>query len=259
MRFDNYLVLMGHFETRTKAKQAIERGEMYINDKNIVKPAYEIAENLIEGVDFTLKRVCEESYVSVGGFKLKKALNDFNFDVTDLVCVDLGASTGGFTDCLLKNGAKKVFAVDLNDELLHHSLKENDDVIPIIKNAKLLTRNDFKGEKPNLFTCDLSFISATQILPIISRLSRKGTYVILLIKPQFEIGKKRRFKNGIIRDDKMRRLVCENVVSRAKDCGLYPKELAFAPIYDDKNIECLVLFQKGIFDEKFNLDEYIFS
>jgi 23S rRNA (cytidine1920-2'-O)/16S rRNA (cytidine1409-2'-O)-methyltransferase len=232
---------------------------MYVNDKNILKPSHEIPENLIEDVDFTIKRICDDSFVSIGGFKLKKALNDFNFDVTDLVCVDLGASTGGFTDCLLKNGAKKVFAVDLNDDLLHHSLKENEKVIPIIKNAKLLTRTDFKGEKPNLFTCDLSFISATQILPTISRLSRKGTYVILLIKPQFEMGKKCRFKNGIIRDDKMRRMVCENVVSCARDCGLYPKELTFAPKYDDKNLEFLVIFQKGVFDEKFKLDEYIFS
>ena len=103
MRLDSYLVEKEYFDSRTKAKQAIERGEVFLDSIKITKPSYFIDEN----IDYIVKILCEESYVSLGGYKLKKALNDFNYSVENLTVCDMGASTGGFTDCLIKNGAKK--------------------------------------------------------------------------------------------------------------------------------------------------------
>ena len=159
MRLDNYLTEKGYFDSRTKAKQSIERGEIFINSKLINKASYEINEDL----EYKIERICEDSFVSLGGFKLKKAITDFNFDCNNLIVADIGASTGGFTDCLLKNGAKKVYAIDLNDELLHKSLKEDNRVVSIIKNAKDLTLKDF-DDKIDLIVADLSFISLTMVI-----------------------------------------------------------------------------------------------
>ena len=138
MRLDNYLVENGYFDSRTKAKQAIERGEILVEGKLIVKSSYEM-----KGVH-DIKRVYDSEYVSLGGFKLEKALSDFKFNVKDLVVADIGASTGGFTDCLIKNGARKVYAVDLRDDLLHDKLKNDSKVNLIVKNAKDLSTLDFK-------------------------------------------------------------------------------------------------------------------
>jgi 23S rRNA (cytidine1920-2'-O)/16S rRNA (cytidine1409-2'-O)-methyltransferase len=245
MRFDNFLVKYGFFDSRTKAKQAIERGEMFVCGKVLAKPSYDINEQLFTDNLIKIERVCEKSFVSIGGFKMDKALVDFDFSVKGFTCADIGASTGGFTDCLLKNGAKKVYAIDLNDDLLHYSLKDDDRVIPIIKNAKLLTKTDFNNENPDLFACDLSFISATQILPTIANLAIEGAFLILLIKPQFETGEKRRFKNGIIRDDKIRKKACENVLLCAKENSFTTVNITTAPIKDNKNIEYLVLLKKN--------------
>ena len=131
MRLDEYLTETGYFDTRSKAKQAILRGEIFINGVCIEKPSYQCADTVVKKIE----RICENSYVSVGGFKLKKALDDFKFCVKDLIVADVGASTGGFTDCLLKEWAKKVYAVDLNDTLLHGVLREDDRVNSIIKNS----------------------------------------------------------------------------------------------------------------------------
>ena len=162
MRLDNYLVEKGIFDSRTKAKQAIERGEIFVDSKKILKSSFEIKEQEVD-----VKHVYESKFVSLGGYKLEKALKDFNFNVTDLVVADIGASTGGFTDCLLQNGAKKVYAIDLNDTLLHQKLKESDSVIPIIKNAKDLVLDDF-SDHLDLIVADLSFISITQVLSTFS-------------------------------------------------------------------------------------------
>ena len=239
MRLDGYLVEKGLFDSRTKAKQAIERGEIFINSKPITKPAFEINETL----EYNVERVCEKSFVSLGGFKLQKAIEDFAFSCKDLIVADVGASTGGFTDCLLKNGAKKVYAIDLNDELLHKSLKEDDRVVSIIKNAKDLVKEDF-AEELDLIVADLSFISLTAVIEAFNRILPSGKQLILLIKPQFETGEKKRFKNGIIRDEKVRGRACKNVCECALSNGLTTINLTQAPINKDKNIEYLILLNK---------------
>lgn len=240
MRLDNYLVEKGFFDSRTKAKQAIERGEIYLNGKPSFKPSYEV--NIINDVD--VKRICQDSFVSLGGFKLKKAFEDFNFNPNNLICADVGASTGGFTDCLIQSGAKKVYAIDLNDELLHPTLKDKQNVVSIIKNVKNLSLLDF-DEKLDLVVADLSFISITQVMPILSSILDDGKKLIILIKPQFETGEKRRFKNGIIRDKKVQLEACYNAYDCAILNSLSPIAFTTAPIKENKNVEFLMLFSKN--------------
>ncbi len=239
MRIDNYLVENGFFDSRTKAKQAIERGEIFIKDTPITKASFEIKNS-----DADIKRVCANSYVSIGGFKLEKALKYFNYSVDGLICADIGASTGGFTDCLLQNGAEMVYAVDLNDELLHSSLKKNDRVKLIVENVKNLTKKFFNCSL-DLIVADLSFISITQAIPILADLIDDGKALITLIKPQFETGEKRKFKNGVIRDKKIQLEACY----KAYDCALFNSlnavNFTTAPINDDKNVEFLMLFVKN--------------
>lgn len=239
MRLDAYLTENKFFDSRTKAKQAIERGEIFLNGKIITKPSYDVLEQ--DNCEIEWKR--EEDFVSLGGYKLSKALKDFKFSVNGLVVADIGASTGGFTHCLIKNGAKKIYAVDLNDDLLHEKLKADSRVIPLIKNAKNLSCDDF-DDKLDLLVADLSFISITQVLPIFSNLIDNGRHLIILIKPQFEIGEKRKFKNGIVKDEKLRQKICENVIDYARGVGLKMLDITTAPIIDGKNVEFLILLKK---------------
>lgn len=238
MRLDNYLVDKGYFDTRTKAKQAIVRGEIFVNSVNVFKPAF-----IIDG-EANIKRVCDSSYVSVGGFKLEKALRDFDFNVNGLTVADIGASTGGFSDCLIANGAKKVFAVDLRNDLLHESLKKNNKVVQIEKNAKDLCREDF-SDTLDLVVADLSFISIANVINVFNDLIDAGKKIIILIKPQFEIGEKKKFKNGIVRDNAIHKKVCENVYKVATENGLAPLAVTCAPKISEKNLEFLMLFEKG--------------
>ena len=239
MRLDLFLEKNKIFDSRTKAKQAIERGEIYVNAIKIDKPSYQVDENAI------IERKYLKDFVSLGGFKLEKALKDFEYDVNGLIAVDIGSSTGGFTDCLLKNGVDRVYAVDHNSDLLHPSLKNNENVIEIIKNAKLLTKDDF-GDCIDLVVADLSFISSTLILPVISNVIDSGKEVILLIKPQFENDEKIKFKNGIIREEKYRRKACQKVFDCAIKNGLIPIRFTTAPISPDKNVEYLILLRKDV-------------
>lgn len=248
MRLDYFLIEKRIFESRTKAKQAIERGEIFVNGKKIEKPAFLVSQ--ADNVEYRR----EEQYVSLGGYKLNKALKDFNYDANGLTVVDLGCSTGGFTDCLLQNGAKKVYAVDLNDKLLHQKLKYDPKVVYLIKNVKDIKAEDFY-EKIDLFTVDLSFISSTVIFETVSKILEKGKDVILLIKPQFENDKKTSFKNGIIKDEKIRYSACEKIVSKALEFGLYPHKFTVAPENKEKNTEYLILLRKDI-QNNFNLKEY---
>ncbi len=239
VRLDAYLVKEGYFDSRTKAKQAIERGEVLVNSKTIDKSSFLIDDY----VSHNIKLVMQEEFVSLGGYKLSKAIKDFNFNCKDLICADIGASTGGFTDCLLQNGAKRVYTVDLNDDLLHKNLKSNDRVYTIIKNAKDLAICDFDNEI-DLLVADLSFISVTMVMPVFSQLVKSGKHVILLIKPQFETGAKTRFKNGIIRDKKLKIKACEDVYNCAINNGFSPIAVTFAPLSKEKNTEFLMLFRK---------------
>lgn len=239
MRLDEYLALKGFFDSRTKAKQAILSGEVKINGERASKPAKEITES--ENFDIVIEKT--ESFVSLGGYKLSKALKDFNFSVNGKIVADIGSSTGGFTDCLIQNGAEKVYAVDLNKELLHESLVKSDKVVQVIKNAKNLTKKDLEGI--DLITADLSFISAKIVLDVFYGLLPDNGNVILLIKPQFEMGERRNFKNGIVKDEKIRKTAAFGVYKAAIDAGFSATDMTTAPINKDKNIEFLILLSKN--------------
>ncbi len=252
MRLDVYLSDNSYFKTRTKATQAIERGEVYINGKQIKKPSYNVPET--DALNIEIKSLV--NFVSLGGYKLNKALNDFKINVKDLIVLDLGSSTGGFTDCVLQRGAKKIYAVDLNDTLLDESLKNNQKVVPIIKNVKKLKKEDLI-ERIDLIVADLSFISSSVYMNIISDLIEDEKGVILLIKPQFEIGEKKKFKNGIIKDKNEIKDVCLSVYKRALQYNLVPQNLTVVPFIENKNTEYLIYLKKNAqniveFDNLFN-------
>ena len=252
MRIDAFLCVKGFFASRNKAKESIERGEIYFNGERIEKPSFDIK----EGDDDKIKIVRKASeFVSIGGFKLEKALNDFGFSVDGMVAADVGASTGGFTDCLIQRGARKIFAVDLNDGLLSAKIRNNPIVIPVIRNARYLEKNDFDSPL-DLIVADLSFISETLVLPIFSEILQSGKRAIILIKPQFEGDRKEKRKNGIIIDDKDVFAAIKKVVVCSIENGFTPEKLTAAPIVSGKNKEYLLLMvKKSVVD--FNVDCFI--
>ncbi|MBQ8426615.1 MAG: TlyA family RNA methyltransferase [Clostridia bacterium] len=240
MRLDNFLVDNGFFDSRTKAQQAINRGEIFINGECVKKCSLSSDNLLKEDIEYRF----ESKFVSLGGYKLDKALTDFNFSVSELVVADVGASTGGFTDCLLQRGSKKVFAVDLNDSLLHDKIKRDNRVKTVIKNARELKLCDFDSEL-DLIVADLSFISVTYVLETFSNLLQKNKHLIILIKPQFETFKKIKFKHGIVRDQKIQKEICDNVIKTSESYGFSLINFTTAPIVKDKNVEFLILLKKN--------------
>ena len=250
MRLDKFLFENGICESRNKASLLIARGDVKVNGKTAVKNSLDVNDN--DKIE-----ICEKlRFVSEGGYKLFKAISDFKFDVSGLICADIGASTGGFTDVLLKNGAKKVYAVDLNDTQLHKSLKDDERVFPLIKNAKDLKKTDF-DDKLDLVTADLSFISEKTVLPVLKNIVKDNGHLIVLIKPQFETGEKRRYKNGIIRDGKIIKTAVKGVIDTANEIGLNLIDFTSAPENEEKNREYLALFLNGK-GFSFDIDGYYF-
>ena len=224
--------------TRTKAKQSIERGLAYVNGTQCFKPAA-----VIKDTDLAeLKKLPE--YASFGGEKLAKALQDFDFSVQDMTCADIGASNGGFTSCLLLNGAKKVFAIDVGECALPPHLQTDERVVVKDRtNARYITSQDL-GQECDLAVIDVSFISLELILPAAGALVRKGGHIIALIKPQFEVGRSGLSKNGMVLSEKERRRAVEKVREAGRKAGLAEENFTTAPIREKKNVEYLILFAK---------------
>ncbi len=178
MRIDQYLVINKYFTSRTKAKEEIKNGHVYVNDKQILSPNYDYTNGII-------KIINQMPYVSRGGLKLEKAINYFNLDFNDKVILDIGASTGGFTDCALKHGARKVYAVDVGTSQLDEGLKNNPKVVSQ-ENTNIL---DAKiNEKVDILVMDVSFVSIKHLLDALLRFLDDDNYLVCLIKPQFEVG-----------------------------------------------------------------------
>lgn len=201
-RLDKYLTDLGYFETKSKAAAAILAGTVKVNDEVITKAGFQI--DITKEYDFCVKTM---PYVSRGGFKLQKALDTFNFNPQDRYCLDAGASTGGFTDCLLQRGAKYVYAVDVGYGQIDWKLRSDNRVKVIEKtNLKICSKNDIYSDNEvfaDLCVSDLSFISLTKVLPNIKTLlSEEKQEYICLIKPQFEAGKELVEKGGVVKDPK---------------------------------------------------------
>ncbi|MCM1545561.1 MAG: TlyA family RNA methyltransferase [Clostridiales bacterium] len=236
MRLDKYLA--GKFNSRTKAAQAIEEGLVLINGKPVA-PSYDFK----DGDDITFIQP-DELFVSNGGYKLSKALKDFGFSVKDKTFADIGASNGGFTDCLLQNGAKKVYCIDVGESQLDESLKGKNVVILDNFNARNLS-NDTFPERIDGVVADVSFISLTYILMNIAEILDDGGYAIALIKPQFECEGKNIGKGGIVKDTQVHKKVITKIYNFARECGLFAENLTNAPIRKDKNKEYLILLRKN--------------
>ncbi|NLK62874.1 MAG: TlyA family RNA methyltransferase [Fusobacteria bacterium] len=248
-RLDILLVKKGLFETREKAKSAIMAGIIVVDDKKIDKAGTLIKEESnirIKGE--TLK------YVSRGGLKLEKAIVDFNIDFNNRRVLDIGASTGGFTDCALQNGASYVYSVDVGTNQLNWKLRENNKVKSIenmhIKNLEL---DDLDNEKVDIIVIDVSFISLTKIILYFEKFLNESGNIITLIKPQFEVGKENITKGGIVKDEKEHLRAIEVVINNAKEHKYYLNNLIKSPITGVKgNIEYLALFSRV--ENNFKLD-----
>lgn len=225
-RLDVLLVEKGLVESREKARQAIMAGKVRVNGVTADKPGTFVAEDAVVEL---LAPACP--YVSRGGLKLEKALKVFAVEVKGKVVLDAGASTGGFTDCLLKHGAARVYAVDVGYGQLDWSLRQDPRVVNIERtNIRYFDPGWAPEEKPHLITADLSFISLTVVLPRFKELLRPGGEVIALVKPQFEAGRERVGKKGVVRDPAVHREVLERVINAARTEGFYVRGLTHSPI-----------------------------
>lgn len=237
MRLDVYLSEFSYVKSRTIAKEAIENGSVIINGKVIKKPSYQLNEN----EDYKIEITAPESlYVSRGGIKLEAAIKEFNIDVMGSVCADIGASTGGFTDCLLQHGAYKVYAIDSGSEQLSPILKKDKRVVNIERfNARNLNLQTI-GEYCDVATADLSFISQTYVIPNVFSILKNGGVYIGLIKPQFECGREGLGKGGIVKDEKYRKYSVEKVINAAQSANFTVQKVIKSPITGgDGNIEYL--------------------
>jgi len=249
-RFDDLLVQQGFFETKSKAQAAILAGKVKIGMEKITKAGFQINED--EKLQITVEK---NPYVSRGGFKIEKAIKEFGIDLKDKICLDAGASTGGFSDCLLQNGASKIYAVDVGYGQLDWKLRSDDRVVVIERtNIKNCSAQDIYGEMPieSDFLCaDLSFISIKKVLENFKNLIREKA-MVLLIKPQFEAGRDKIQKGGVVRDPKIHFEVIKNVIEFAQTLELYPQNLTSSPITGPSgNIEYLIFLK----DEKNSLDD----
>jgi 23S rRNA (cytidine1920-2'-O)/16S rRNA (cytidine1409-2'-O)-methyltransferase len=242
-RIDKVLVQRGLAESRTKAQAMVMAGIVLVNEQRIDKPSDSIpanAEIRIKGGDDATAR-----YVGRGGLKLEAALREFQVDVVGLDCLDVGSSTGGFTDCLLQRGARHVVSIDVGHNQIDWSLRTDPRVeVREGVNARYLKPADFETEF-DVIVMDVSFISATKILPALVPLLKADGRLLLLIKPQFEVGRGEVGKGGIVRDPEKHARVIEEVNQTAKELGLAARNVMESPLRGgDGNLEFLALYEK---------------
>jgi len=213
-RLDVLLVERGLAPSRERAQAMLLAGNVRVNGKPMDKPGTRLAADaLIELAGDNLR------YSSRGGLKLEGALEDFGVTAQDKTCLDVGSSTGGFTDCLLQHGARRVYAVDVTINQLDWKLQKDARVVTIERNARYLKAEDV-GELVDLVTMDVSFISVTKVLPAIAPLAKAGGYFLILVKPQFELERQQVGKGGIVRDAALQEKAVANVTAAAAALGL---------------------------------------
>ena len=248
MRLDQYLTENGLVESRNKGASLIKSSYVKVNGKIVLKPSY----NVLQTDD--IKIIKNDKYVARSAYKLLTAINNFKLDFKDKIVVDIGASTGGFTQVAIENGAKKVYAVDVGHSQLHKLLLNNDKVKNFEKiNARFLEKSLFEDEI-DIVTCDVSFISIKKIIPAISRVLNKNSIAVCLIKPQFELEKKNISKSGVANDKKLVYKSILSIFDFAKDNELYLENFSFCGIKGESgNIEYIALFNKIKHDINYNL------
>ena len=249
MRADLYLFNFGYVKSRQKAKTLIEEGCVFLNGGKITKPSFDIGEN--SDCSIEIKDPCP--YVSRGGLKLESAIKEFNIFLENKVALDIGASTGGFTHCMLLNGVKRVYAVDSGTNQLDSRLSNDERVISIENyNARNICIEDI-GEMVDIITVDVSFISQTYILGPASKLLKEDGVYAGLIKPQFEVGRDKIDKGGIVKNKKNRLFGVMRVLNYAGLYGLRCVGFSVSPITGgDGNTEFLALFSRQ--GEEYNIE-----
>lgn len=240
MRLDQLLVTRGLFPSREKARRAVMAGEIEVAGRRVDKAGTNVAD------DAELHVKEREPFVSRGGRKLAAALDRFAIDPTGLVCCDVGASTGGFTDCLLKRGARRVYAIDVGYGQLDHGLRQDERVVVMERlNARHLGPEDLP-EPVDLVTFDVSFISLLKVVPPLLPHLRPGGRLVALVKPQFEAGRGQVGKGGIVRDEALRRRVIDERVAELTALGLEPDGVFDSPVAGmGGNREALAAFRLG--------------
>ena len=239
-RLDVLLVERGFFETRENAKRHIMAGIILVNDVPVDKPGTKIPSDVRLRIKGHVM-----PYVGRGGYKLEKAIKEFHLDLKNLVMADIGASTGGFTDGALQNGIAKVYAIDVGTNQLDWKLRTNPHVINLEKtNIKQVTE-DMIGEKVDFISTDISFISVLKILPAVHSILKPEGSVVILIKPQFEAGKEKVGKGGVIRDKNIHEDVIRDTLSAFETEGFHVWGITYSPIKGGSgNIEFLALLKK---------------
>ncbi|MBR5190993.1 MAG: TlyA family RNA methyltransferase [Clostridia bacterium] len=239
-RLDTVVVELGFAETRSKASAIIMSGEIYVNGQKETKAGYAVKET--DKIEFKGKKM---PFVSRGGYKLEKAMKTFPITLTNTICMDIGASTGGFTDCMLQCGADKVYAIDVGYGQLAWKLRTDERVVNLERtNFRYLTK-EIVTDDIDFASIDVSFISLKKILPVLFDFLKDGGKTVALIKPQFEAGKDKVGKKGVVRDINTHKEVISSIVDFAFDTGFSVLGLDFSPIRGPEgNIEYLVYLSK---------------
>ena len=246
IRLDVLLTEKGLQESRQKAQATIMSGLVYINGQRVDKPGAVVdPEADVEIRGNTLR------YVSRGGLKLEKAMAVWPIQLEGKICMDVGASTGGFTDCMLQNGAAKVYAVDVGYGQLAWSLRSDERVVCLERTNARYLNHEIIPEEPDFSSVDVSFISLKLILPAIAGVLKDGGEVVCLVKPQFEAGREKVGKKGVVRDPAVHLEVLERFLEHVKENGFTALELSWSPVRGPEgNIEYLGWLRKAAWEEK---------
>lgn len=240
-RLDVIITDKGLAKSRTAAQQMIKEGSVSVNGKSVTKPSEKFDPDADEFTVSSDSSVLK--YVGRGGFKLETAIEKFGLDLSGKICLDIGASTGGFTDCMLQNGASKVFAVDVGRDQLAEKLR-NDERVISLEQLDIRKADAEISEKVGFIGIDVSFISLKHILPELKRFSAEYAECVALIKPQFENGKVKNGKNGVIKDDKLHRRIVDDICSFAEALGFTDiKTTPSGILGGDGNKEFLMYFR----------------
>ncbi len=241
-RLDVLLFMKGIFSSRERAQEHIKKGEIQVDGKIVTKSGKKVS--MESEIKFTGRQI---PYVSRGGLKLEKAINEFNINLKDRICMDIGASTGGFTDCMIQNGAQKVYSIDVGTDQLHEKLKDNPKIISMENcNIRNLTQEDIK-DKIDFISIDVSFISIQKIIyNAINFLHNEGK-ICALIKPQFECGRRYLNKKGVVKDKREHIRVINDIIALFKENNIGNVKLSYSPIKGPNgNIEYLIYGEKSI-------------
>ena len=252
-RLDILVVNNGLAESREKAKRTIMAGLVTVNGRLEDKPGSRF------DIDADVQVAGKECpYVSRGGLKLEKAINEWGISCENAVCVDMGASTGGFTDCMLQHGAAKVYAIDVGYGQLDYRLRTDPKVVNMEKTNIRYLDTDLIEEPVDLISIDVSFISLRHMFPVASAILAPEGQILCLVKPQFEAGREQVGKGGIVRDPAVHEEVISKVIGYARENGLFPVALTYSPIKGTKgNIEYLLLLSAKICDNEIGVGDVI--